>query len=361
MKRRHVLLGGAAVAAGAVAYGATGGPDYEAAVSASRDPSAARALGDFEFLVHHAALAANSHNTQPWLFSGSKDKIMIRPDFARSTPVADPDNHHLFASLGCASENLVLAASSMGRSGAVAFDPGATAVNIDLTASGGAADPLFAAIGERQCTRSLYDGRAVPATALNSLATAARVDRCEVMLITDRPRMEQLLELILAANTVQIKNPAFVKELRHWLRFNAADAIRSGDGLYAACSGNPTMPNWVAGLILPFVLTAEAENDKYAAQARSSAGFAVFVSDRDDPAHWVQAGRSYTRFALKATELGIRNAFLNQPLEVGTYRRQVASLLGLGARRPDMIVRFGYGDAMPRALRRPINDVIATA
>ncbi|WP_287159432.1 hypothetical protein [Mesorhizobium sp.] len=85
----------------------------------------------------------------------------------------------------------------------------------------------------------------------------------------------------------------------------------------------------------------------------------MFVSERDDPAHWVRAGRSYQRFALQATALGIRHAHLNQPVEVPSVRRELQSLLGLGNRRPDLVLRFGYAQPMPRSLRRPVRSVIA--
>lgn len=43
-------------------------------------------------------------------------------------------------------------------------------------------------------------------------------------------------------------------------------------------------------------------------------------SDRDDPAHWVQAGRACQRIALQAAALDIRHAHLSQPAEAtGTY------------------------------------------
>ena len=66
-------------------------------------------------ILESATLAPSSHNTQPWLFSGGTDQVTIRPDLTRATPAVDPDNHHLFASLGCAAENLGLAASAAGR------------------------------------------------------------------------------------------------------------------------------------------------------------------------------------------------------------------------------------------------------
>ena len=363
MNRRHLLLGGGAVAAaaGLGAYAVTRGPSYDTAANAVWARKSPQELSQMHYLVHHATLAANSHNTQPWQFSGGDDRVAIRPDLSRATPVVDPDNHHLYASLGCATENMSLAAAALGRTSSVDFLPGEDAVRISLGGSGAAPDRLFEAIHDRQCTRSVYDGRAVAPEDLRTLENAARVAGCSLMLVTEKPRMEQVLELILSANAAQIADPAFVAELRHWLRFNAADAIGHGDGLYSACSGNPTMPGWIADLVFGLVFTAQAENAKCAAQVRSSAGFAVFVSDKDDPEHWVGAGRSYQRFALAATALGIRHAFLNQPVEVARYRPDFAALLGAGDRRPDLVVRFGYADAMPRSLRRPVGDVIVNA
>lgn len=361
MNRRHLLLGGgaAAAAAGLGAYAATRGPSYDAAANAVWGRKSPQQLSQLHYLVHHATLAANSHNTQPWLFSGGDDRVAIRPDLGRATPVVDPDNHHLYASLGCAAENMSLAASTLGRTSAVDFLPGEDEVRISLGGAGVVRDGLFDAIHDRQCTRSVYDGRAVAPEDLKTLESAARIAGCTLVLVTEKPRMEQVLALILAANAAQIADPAFVAELRHWLRFNAAEAIRHGDGLYSACSGNPTMPGLIARPVFGLVFTAEAENAKCAAQVRSSAGFAVFVSDRNDPEHWVSAGRSYQRFALAATALGLRHAFLNQPVEVERYRPEFAALLGIGDRRPDLVVRFGYANAMPRSLRRPVGDVIA--
>jgi hypothetical protein len=77
--------------------------------------------------------------------------------------------------------------------------------------------------------------------------------------------------------------------------------------------------------------------------------------------HWIERGRCYEHFALQATALGIKNPFLNQPIEVTTLRPQFASYLGIGDRRPDLIVRFGYGLETPRSLRRSLNQVIVAS
>jgi hypothetical protein len=61
------------------------------------------------------------------------------------------------------------------------------------------------------------------------------------------------------------------------------------------------------------LLTPKSENDKCAKQLRSSAGVIVFVSGANDRQQWIEVGRCYECFALQATALGIRTAFLNQP------------------------------------------------
>ena len=85
---------------------------------------------------------------------------------------------------------------------------------------------------------------------------------------------------------------------------------------------------------------------------------AVFISEASDKAHWVEAGRCYERFALQATALGIRNAMLNQPVEVSVLRPQFATAFGMGSGRPDLVVRFGRGPAMPKSLRRSLQSVL---
>jgi hypothetical protein len=129
--------------------------------------------------------------------------------------------------------------------------------------------------------------------------------------------------------------------------------------LYSGTTGNPTIPTWLGELAFGWFFTPKSENDKYVRQIRSSAGIAIFVGQSADKAHWVEVGRCYERFALQATALGIRNALLNQPVEVQAVRPQFAGALGLTDQRPDLVVRFGRGPTMQSSLRRPVQAVLA--
>lgn len=170
--------------------------------------------------------------------------------------------------------------------------------------------------------------------------------------------MEKVLEYVVQANTVQMNDPAFVKELKKWIRFGDDEAVVTGDGLFARSSGNPSVPRWLGSLLFKLLFTTKSENDKYAMHIRSSAGIAIFISEANDKTHWLEAGRCYERFALQAAALGIRNAFINQPVEVSELRPQFANALGVGSHRPDLVVRFGRGPEMPRSLRRSVQAVL---
>ena len=333
---------------------------YDIAAARIRAPMAVKP--DFEALVRFASLAPNGHNTQPWQFAELSSGARISADFSRRTPIVDPDDHHLFISLGCAAENFVIASAAQCRPGAMAFaSDGDGRIDIDLASGPAIADPLYRAIPLRQSTRSLFDGRAVSNDHLNLLASAARTEGVTLTFITDPPKREAVLDFLVRGNGAQMDDPNFVRELRDWIRFNPGSALATGDGLFSKCTGNPAIPSWIGKRLFGMMFSKDTENKKYIAQMRSSAGVAVFVGNRADKDNWVRVGRSFQRFALQATALGVRHAMINQPVEVPAVRAEFARWLGIGDARPDLLVRFGHAPPMPMSMRRPAGAVIVLA
>jgi len=95
-----------------------------------------------------------------------------------------------------------------------------------------------------------------------------------------------------------------------------------------------------------------------AEKLRSSPGAVVIASESDGKTAWVRTGQVYERMALTLTALNIKSAFLNQPIEVAAVRGQFQRAIGLGSALPQLLVRYGYAAAMPRSLRRPIEQVM---
>jgi len=307
-------------------------------------------------LVRYATQAPNGHNAQPWKFRLRNTRIDIVPDWKRRTPVVDPDDHHLWVSLGCAAENVVQAAAASGRDAEVSVSP--TAVEVSMRPGSVRRSALFEAIPARQSTRGLFESQTIQPASLGQLERAVNDASVEVVLLTDRRQIARLRDYVVAANSAQMVDPAFVSELKSWIRFNEREASRSRDGLYAGASGNPALPTWLGSLAFDFFFSAASENAKYAKQIETSFGIAVFAASTNDPSGWVAAGRSCERFLLQATALNIRTAFVNQPVEVASLRSSFARDFGFSNRRPDLIVRFGFGERLPASLRRPVEDVL---
>ncbi|MDO8960345.1 MAG: Tat pathway signal protein [Rhodocyclaceae bacterium] len=314
---------------------------------------------DARELIRHATLASSSHNTQPWKFRIQPDSITILPDFSRRCPAVDPDDSHLFKSLGCAAENLVHAAAAQGFSADVRFDPGEDGVIVALNPDASAhATDLYRAITKRQCVKTAYDGAVLVAPELEMLETAGERQNVRIIMLLSAAQKDRVIDYVTQGNLAQLTDRDFRDELVSWIRFNPGEAIRTGDGLSGRTSGQPALPTWLAKRVIGLVLTPKGQAETDAKNIRSSAGVAVFVSASDGKAAWVEAGRSYQRFALQATVLNIRTAFINQPIEVRSLRPKFESWLSLDGEHAQLMVRFGHGAAAPFSLRRPIDDVI---
>jgi hypothetical protein len=332
--------------------------NYEQATSAIRAPLPFEpSLRD---LVRFATLAPNSHNTQPWKFRLTEDAIDIFPDFSRRTPAVDPDDHHIFVTLGCAAENLLIAANASGRPADISVETGEPDTYIRVSLGRGIPNEkeLCSAIPARQSTRSDYDGKELGEEDLAKLASSALMPGVQAIFLTEQRKLEAVLEFIVQGNSAQVDDAAFVRELKSWLRFNADSAIETGDGLFAKCFGNPALPTWAGSFMFDRVFTKEAENKKITRQMRSSAGVVVFVAETNTPEGWIQVGRSFERFALQATVLGIRHAHMNMPIEVAALRPAFSDWLGMPGQRPNLVIRFGRAPPMPMSVRRPLDNVI---
>lgn len=338
--------------------------EYDRVANDMRRSGSERADGvpDVRELIRYATLAASSHNTQPWKFRIRENSITILPDFSRRCPVVDPDDSHLFKSLGCAAENLVHAAAAQGFSADVRFDPNEEGVLVLLSRDPSAhATDLYRAITRRQCVKSAYDGKPLGSQELVALEKAGQGRGVRTFMLTSEAQKEAVVDYVTRGNRAQLTDRGFLNELVSWIRFNPREALGTRDGLSGRAGGKPPVPGWLARRVTGWILAPEQQVETDARNIRSSSGVAVFVSSGNDKAAWVEAGRAYERFALQATAIDIRTAFINQPIEVHPLRSEFESWLNLDGEHALLMVRFGHGPSAPFSLRRPIDDVIVVS
>ncbi|MBK1620262.1 hypothetical protein CKO42_17805 [Lamprobacter modestohalophilus] len=318
-----------------------------------------------EQLIPFAVRAPSGHNTQPWQFSVNQDSIRIFPDLTRRLPVVDPDDHALYISLGCALENLLVAAAHQGLAASVeSFPADEPEPCLRIQLSEGAdedTDALFRAIPERQSNRGTYDGRAIDASDLTAMLEANGCDSVQIRPFrVGDPDIEPLIDFVREANIVQFSDPAFVAELVSWIRFSRREVSTRQDGLAAAALGFPAVPRWLGRWIMTRLVKPEGEADRQEKAIRQSSLLLLFIAREHDQRHWVDVGRSFERVVLTATSLGIAHAHVNMPCEVEPIRRRLAAHLGLNAgEQPLLLIRLGYArKRLPASPRRPVDRVL---
>ncbi len=308
-------------------------------------------------IVRYATLAANGHNTQPWKFAIMEKSIEIHPDFSRHLAVVDPDDREMWISLGCALENLLIAARTAGYDTEVTYPSTNDFIDVAFTPGSPQKTALYDAIPARQNTRSEYDGTLISVGDMGQIENMLLEPGIGLEFATNPEKLEMFVEYVNQGNLEQYADKAFLDELIFWLRFTKKEAISSRDGLFSRCSGNPAVPRWLGESFVSGT-KPEQQADTDAKKLRSSAGAVVITSDSDDEAGWVRTGQVYERMALQMTVLDIKSAFLNQPIELGHLRSQFQQALGLKDSKPQLLVRFGYADALPYSLRRTVDDVL---
>lgn len=312
-------------------------------------------------IIKDATKAPSGHNTQPWKFKIDKQQIVITPDFTKRLIVVDPDDHALFVSLGCALENLLLSAKVHGYSPKVKmnFTGDQNEIIVDLLKNGiEQKDVLYDYIVSRQSTRNEYDTELIPKALIDQLKASNSYDEVEIIFFTEKEQINRLKPYIMEGSDRQFNNKEFVNELVSWIRFNEKTAKKSGDGLWAPCTGSPNVPKFIGKIAVKNFTSAKSEAKRWGNLINKSAGFALFVARDNSKDNWVKLGQSFQRFGLRATRLNIKHAHANMPCEELEVRKKLIKELNLGNRHPLLLVRFGYAEKMPYSFRRPVDEVL---
>ena len=347
------------------------GPAYDAWENWRSDPTL---LG----VVAAAILAANPHNTQPWIFHVTADSIQLYADPARRTGTLDSLDREHHIGLGCALENLALAAAARGYRTTVALLPNpsdATHVaTVSLTEAPTDVSDLHDAIGDRHSNRGPYTATAVPSDVLSTLdSVAAGLDGVSVRWFTTPTDRTALGAMIIDATRAIIDDEEQSKDSFAWFRNNRDDIDTHLDGLTLDAQGlSPVV--LAAAKILP-ATTRVAGDSFWLDQTRTvhtatAAAYGIItVVDPDDRSLQLIGGRLLQRIHLAATVAGLglqhmnqiteridRDARLTQPTKFAAGMDALLAQPGLHALST---FRIGHPVRAGRlSPRRPVSEVI---
>lgn len=311
-------------------------------------------------IVRITVKAPSGHNTQPWFFSGEEDGICITPDFSRSLPVADPENRELFISLGCAAETAMIAARFYDYNAELDNEllKNQGEIKIMLSKNEKLEVPdLFSFIKSRQTTRNLYSDSSFLDDVLIKLKQIVTESDIDLEFYFGHDKINTFLPYIFEANTIQMSNPNFKRELIQWLRFSEKEALQKGDGLYAACRGRPSPGKTIGNFIFKNFITVKSEKKRLHELLDTTTMLVMFTSRNNDILSWVKTGTILQRFALTCTKLGLSHSYINLPCQINQIRDKMKRDLGLTG-FPQLLIRLGYSQKMPFSFRLRVNGVI---
>lgn len=322
---RRMFLKRAGIGAGAVIVVAGTGTAWRAADQGvfSTDAGAAyTAWGEWDAqgggpllpLVRSAILAANAHDTQPWLFALGPNRVDLFADPSRNIGAIDPLRREMYISLGCALENLTLAAQANGFTPTVTLlpTPGDTAhvARVELTPGAVIASPLYAAIPLRHTNRGAYDTkRPVDARVLAAMGDLATNPDVTLVWLTTETEKQRFAALTLQATAAIIADPEQARDDFAWWRSDWHAIQQHKDGITLDPAGLPDVTR-ALGKILP-AQSLPAYDKAWLdgmrnRQVGTAAAFGLLVTrGHDDNAQRLAAGRLWQRLHLYATTQGL--------------------------------------------------------
>jgi hypothetical protein len=298
-------------------------------------------------LVASAILAANAHNTQPWLFVVNPNKIDLFADTKRNIGAIDPYLREMYEGLGCSIENLVVAAEAKGYTYNLKLMPNPTSKthvatislisnrkinnsisgnNTTTTLSSNLSEPLllYNAIPQRHTNRGPYDkNKTVTQDILQSLGSLSKAISPEgamtVFWFTTDDQRRKAGDLILQATQAIIADKQQSYDDFKWYRASWQDIQTYKDGLTVDASGSPWYIEVLAKILPP--ISGEGFDNSQLQLAKdiyvaTAAAFGIIaVHDVFDNIQRLQGGMFYQRMHLWATSNGIAMQPMNQMTE----------------------------------------------
>ena len=363
MNRRKAL---AVIGGGTILAATAGGALFATTRTPSKALAPWAAAGGYEeprrYALSYAILAPNPHNRQPWLVDlATPETVILHRDTTRDLPHTDPHARQLTIGLGCFLELMVLAAAETGHRVDLTLYPEGEdgPVAHARFAEGITPDPLFAHVLARRSCKEPFEDRPVPEAAVDRLASFARI-------VTDPQQVAALRTLTWEAWQTEAFTPRTMKESVDLMRFGKAEINANPDGIDLGGA-------FLEALMAAGMLNRAAQMDPQSAGFKegvriyremldATPAYAVLTTPRNRRIDQIDAGRRWLRLNLMTAALGLSLHPVSQALqefpEMAAHYREAHRLLAAPGHTVQMLGRLGYGPAVDRSPRWPLETRI---
>jgi hypothetical protein len=280
--------------------------------------------------------------------------------------------------LGCALENLELAAAANGYTTQVILSPDVSdetlVARIGLAPGSAPVSALYNVIPLRHTNRYPYDtGRPVTTAALGALSALGDDPDVRVFWFASAQQRKPVGNLLVEAAHAFVADKAQdVVDTGTWWRGTWQDIQQHRDGITLDAAGLPDLTRAI-GKMLPSVSVEQQDSSflqNTADQVKTAGAFGLLaIHNGQDRTQQVRAGRLWERMHLWATKEGLAMQPLNQATERASrevvlgipphFGDALHSLVGDAAWQTILTFRIGYSTHEGlRSPRRAVNDVV---
>jgi nitroreductase len=329
-------------------------------------------LSDQEYIVMCGVLAANPHNTQAWKFHFTPGAIQVLSDPTRHLGAADPRRRLMVMGLGCAVENMAVAAESLGYAATVSqlqsdsalcHEGGSLVLRLDRTGRSGR-HPWFDAIFSRQTTRRPFDtDTVIPSSFRESLETACGTSGARLTW-REGASSDSLVALVRQSVRQFLSVDARHRDGMKWFRRSRREWETKRDGIAISTSdASVVVKEWVEWFATEEDVMGDAfkqgEVDFVDRTAPATPLWGLVWSPRDDPNACFQSGRAAEKVYLHAAAHGYAVCPVSYPTELEEMTGGLRAAFGLSADAdPLFLFRLGHAPRLARSVRRDLHEVI---
>jgi nitroreductase len=307
-------------------------------------------------------------------------------DRKRNVGALDPflREHHI--GLGCALENLMLAAAANGYAADLSLLPGnlesipadpkpELVARIDLAVGTKSGSALYNAIPKRHTNRAPCDPRtALPHEFLDALGRMGSTDpEVKMFLFTGDIVRKKIVEISAEANIEVYSDPQISSSSEQWMRTDPRYIQKFRDGLTIDAFGLSSTATAVSKILplsmLQWVTSREQKNGYSNLMLSAPLIGILAVRDRYNQECCLRVGRIWQRAHLLGTAWGVVGRPCNESVEIIDHERKLAKpprgtarlgeVLGDTAWQPTFVFYMGYPTRAAHASpRRSIEDVV---
>lgn len=382
MNRRRFLktLGGTGVVFAAATVGISQCDQMpKDAIQAWNGPS--DSVKDREWILSHALLAPNPHNMQSWIADLREDNVItLMADNSRLLKDTDPYSRQITIGQGTFLELLSIAAKEKGYDPKIQLYPEGSPeeavfeigkwpiARIELIPSATVQkDPLFQQIRNRRSNKDPYEAHALGPEHLKKLQSLEKFEDQILGFATSQEDVSSFRNLAKDAMVTELKTPHTLKESVDRTRIGAEEISKYRDGIDL----HGPLFWWLKALgqmtpekaMTPGTMAYQGAIDYALGWAEKTYSMGWLITNDNSRHAQVNAGRTYVRLNLLATQLGVSMHPVSQILqeypEMKTLQDQFNQKLGLnGEQRAQMFFRIGYQKRPAPSPRRNLADIV---